>query len=41
LGQQTGPRMGSFIALYGIAETRVLIERVLAGEDLSRDRHVA
>lgn len=25
LGQSQGPRMGSFIALYGIAETRRLI----------------
>ncbi len=29
LGQTTGPRMGSFIALYGVAETRALIARVL------------
>jgi len=36
LGQEQGPRMGSFIALYGIAETRALIARVLAGEDLAR-----
>ncbi len=35
LGQAQGPRMGSFIALYGIEETITLIERVLAGEDLS------
>jgi lysyl-tRNA synthetase, class I len=35
LGQSQGPRMGSFIALYGVAETISLIERVLAGEDLS------
>ena len=35
LGQTQGPRMGSFIALYGRAETIALIERVLAGEDLS------
>ena len=34
LGQATGPRMGSFIALYGIEETKSLIGRVLAGEDL-------
>ncbi len=32
LGQGQGPRMGSFIALYGRAETVALIERVLAGE---------
>ncbi len=35
LGQEQGPRMGSFIALYGLAETRALIEKALAGEDLS------
>ncbi len=35
LGQSQGPRMGSFIALYGLAETIRLIERALAGEDLS------
>ena len=32
LGQDQGPRFGSFIALYGIAETRKLIARALAGE---------
>jgi len=32
LGEERGPRLGSFIALYGIAETRALIERALAGE---------
>ena len=35
LGQSQGPRMGSFIALYGIEETKVLISRALSGEDLS------
>ena len=35
LGQSQGPRMGSFIALYGLAETVALIERALAGEDLA------
>ncbi len=35
LGQAQGPRMGSFIALYGIAETIALIDKALAGEDLS------
>ncbi len=34
-GQSRGPRMGSFIALYGIPETAALIRRALAGEDLS------
>src|SRR5205085_6407586 len=33
IGQSTGPRMGSFIALYGIRETAALIRRVLAGEN--------
>lgn len=35
LGQPQGPRMGSFIALYGAQETRALIERVLKGESLA------
>ena len=35
LGQEQGPRMGSFIALYGISETVALIRRVLGGEDLA------
>jgi lysyl-tRNA synthetase, class I len=32
LGQERGPRFGSFIALYGVAETRALIAKGLAGE---------
>ena len=35
LGQSQGPRMGSFIALYGLRETVALIDRALAGEDLA------
>ncbi len=35
LGQKTGPRMGSFIELYGVAEMSALIERALKGEDLA------
>ena len=35
LGQSQGPRMGSFIALYGVAEMVSLIQRALAGEDLA------
>jgi len=35
LGQDQGPRMGSFFALYGVNESITLIERALAGEDLS------
>lgn len=31
LGQERGPRLGSFIALYGIEETRALIDRALKG----------
>jgi len=32
LGQSQGPRFGSFVALYGIDETRALISRALDGE---------
>jgi len=32
LGASEGPRFGGFVALYGIAETRALIARALAGE---------
>ena len=32
LGEEKGPRFGSFIALYGIPETRALIARALSGE---------
>jgi lysyl-tRNA synthetase class 1 len=35
LGQSEGPRMGSFIALYGVGPARTLVARALAGEDLS------
>ncbi len=35
LGQSSGPRMGGFIALYGVAETVALLDRALAGEDLA------
>jgi lysyl-tRNA synthetase class 1 len=31
LGEERGPRLGSFIALYGIEETRALIAKALAG----------
>jgi lysyl-tRNA synthetase class 1 len=34
LGQDQGPRMGSFIALYGRKETAALINKVLNGESL-------
>ena len=36
LGQERGPRFGSFVALYGVAETRALIAQALAG-DLARE----
>jgi lysyl-tRNA synthetase class 1 len=32
IGQERGPRFGSFAALYGIAETRALIVKALAGQ---------
>ena len=32
LGEERGPRFGSFAALYGVANTRGLIARALAGE---------
>jgi lysyl-tRNA synthetase class 1 len=32
LGQPQGPRFGSFVALYGIAETRALIQQALDGK---------
>ncbi|MBO6758374.1 MAG: lysine--tRNA ligase [Roseibium sp.] len=32
LGQERGPRFGSFVALYGISETRALIAKALSGD---------
>ena len=32
LGQEQGPRFGSFVAIYGIPETRALIAKAQAGE---------
>jgi lysyl-tRNA synthetase, class I len=32
IGQERGPRFGSFVAIYGIPETRALIARALKGE---------
>jgi lysyl-tRNA synthetase class 1 len=32
LGEEKGPRFGSFVALYGVPETRALIEKALSGE---------
>ncbi len=39
LGESRGPRFGSFVALYGVAETRKLIADALAG-DLMREHAV-
>ena len=36
LGEPRGPRFGSFVALFGVAETRALIEKALRG-DLVRE----
>ncbi len=35
LGETQGPRMGSFIALYGTRKTAGLIGKALAGESLA------
>jgi lysyl-tRNA synthetase class 1 len=35
LGQDQGPRIGSFMALYGLKESLALIETVLQGESLT------
>lgn len=32
LGQDKGPRMGTFVALYGVEETLALIDKTLAGD---------
>jgi lysyl-tRNA synthetase class 1 len=32
LGEERGPRFGSFVVLYGVEETRALIAKALAGE---------
>jgi lysyl-tRNA synthetase class 1 len=37
LGQSTGPRFGSFVAIFGVERTIALIERALAGELVSAD----
>jgi lysyl-tRNA synthetase, class I len=38
LGEPRGPRFGSFIALFGLAETRALIEKALKGELVKQGR---
>jgi lysyl-tRNA synthetase class 1 len=35
LGQSEGPRMGSFVALYGLGNSIAMIEKALAGESLA------
>lgn len=35
LGQDQGPRFGSFIALYGVDETIALLDKAIAGEELA------
>ncbi len=35
-GTEQGPRLGSFAAIYGREETKTLLRRALAGEDLSK-----
>lgn len=35
LGQDQGPRMGGFFALYGVAESVALLERAARGDDLA------
>jgi lysyl-tRNA synthetase class 1 len=37
LGQEQGPRFGSFVAIFGIAETAALIERALRGAHAEAD----
>ena len=37
LGQSSGPRMGSFIALYGVTETVALLDKAIAGDDLAAE----
>jgi lysyl-tRNA synthetase class 1 len=36
LGENRGPRFGSFVALYGLPETRQLIAAALAGDLVAR-----
>jgi lysyl-tRNA synthetase, class I len=38
LGENRGPRLGSFIAIYGLDETRKLIDKALADELVSENR---
>jgi lysyl-tRNA synthetase class 1 len=36
LGEKRGPRFGSFVALYGVAETQAVIAKALAGDFLAK-----
>jgi lysyl-tRNA synthetase class 1 len=38
LGEAQGPRLGSFIAIYGLDETRALIDKALSGDLLRENR---
>jgi lysyl-tRNA synthetase, class I len=38
LGEERGPRVGSFIAIYGLEETRRLIDKALAGDLVGETR---
>jgi lysyl-tRNA synthetase class 1 len=37
-GEAQGPRLGSFIAIYGLDETRALIDKALSGDLLRENR---
>jgi lysyl-tRNA synthetase class 1 len=39
LGENRGPRFGSFVALYGIAPTRALIDKALSGALITEHAH--
>jgi lysyl-tRNA synthetase, class I len=38
LGEERGPRFGSFVAIYGINETRALIAKALSGELIAQHK---
>ncbi len=40
LGEERGPRFGSFVAIYGAANTRALIEKALTGELLAEHQAI-
>ena len=41
LGEPRGPRFGSFVALYGVKETRALIRKASGGRACERTRDVS